>query len=103
MINLDMLQQRRTEITQQLSDAIAKNDENAVQQALDKLSGFYSEVITEQINGTLEDVDKTILAGRGVRQLTSQETKYYQALIEAGKNDHPKQVYAGLASGSVKG
>ena len=96
MINLDMLQQRRTEITQQLSDAIAKNDENAVQQALDKLSGFYSEVITEQINGTLEDVDKTILAGRGVRQLTSQETKYYQALIKAMKDPNPKQAIANI-------
>ena len=96
MINLDMLQQRRTELTQQLSDAIAKNDENAVQQALDKLSGFYSEVIAEQINGTLEDVDKTILAGRGVRQLTCQETKYYQAVINAMKSADPKQAIANI-------
>lgn len=96
MINLDILQQRRAEITQSLSDAIAKNDEAAVQQALDKLSGFYSEVITEQVNGTLEDVDRTIMAGRGIRQLTSAETKYYQAVIDAARSADPKQAIANI-------
>ena len=96
MKNLDMLQQRRMEITQSLSDAIAKNDEAAVQQALESLSGFYSEMITGQINGVMEDVDRTILAGRGVRQLTSQETKYYQAVIGAMKASDPKQAIANI-------
>ena len=34
MINLDILQQKRAAITQSLSDAIAKNDEAAVQHHL---------------------------------------------------------------------
>lgn len=96
MINLDMLQQRRTEITQALSDAIAKNDEGAVQKALEDLSGFYAEMVTNQINGVMEDADRTILAGRGVRQLTSQETKYYQAVISAMKSADPKQAIANI-------
>lgn len=96
MINLDILQQKRAAITQSLSDAIAKNDEAAVQQALESLSGFYSEVITAQVNGTLEDVDRTIMAGRGVRQLTSAETKFYQAVIEAARSANPKQAIADI-------
>lgn len=96
MINLDILQQRRAEITQSLSIAITNNDEAAVQQALDQLSGFYSEVITEQVNGTLEDVDRTIMAGRGIRQLTSAETKYYQAVIDAARSADPKQAIANI-------
>ena len=96
MINLDMMQQRRMEVTKALSDAIAKNDETAVQQALGDLSSFYAEMVTNQINGVMEDADRTILAGRGVRQLTSQETKYYQALISAMKSADPKQAIANI-------
>ena len=96
MKNLDMLQQRRAEITQSLSDAIAKNDEAAVQQSLEGLSSFYAEMITDQINGTLENIDRTIMAGRGVRQLTSVETKYYQAIIDAARSANPKQAIADI-------
>ena len=45
--------------------------------------------------------DRAVLAQRGFRQLTSEETKYYQALIEAGKSEHPKQTYAGLLDAKV--
>lgn len=96
MKNLDVMQTKRMEIVQNLSDAIGKNDETAVQSALESLSGFYSEMITGQINGVMDDVDRTILAGRGVRQLTSQETKYYQAVIGAMKASEPKQAISNI-------
>lgn len=96
MINLDMMQSKRIEIVQALSNSIASNDEKAVQQSLEDLSKFYSEVITQQVNGTLEDVDRTIIAGRGIRQLTTQETKFYQAVIGAMKSDSPKQAIANI-------
>ncbi len=96
MINLDMMQQKRLEIVQALSNSIASNDEKAVQQSLEDLSKFYSEVITSQINGVLEDADRTIIAGRGVRQLTSQETKFYQAVITAMKSETPLQAIANI-------
>lgn len=91
MINLDMRQEQRQAIMQALSDAIAANDETAVQQALENMSTFYSEMVTAQINGVMENIDRTILAGRGVRQLTSAETKFYQAVIAASKSKNPKQ------------
>lgn len=96
MINLDMMQQKRLEIVQALSNSIASNDEKAVQQSLEDLSKFYSEVITSQINGVLEDADRTIIAGRGIRQLTSQETKFYQAVITAMRSDAPMQAIANI-------
>ena len=43
--------------------------------------------------------DMSILAQRGYRQLTSEETKYYQALIEAGKTNNPKQTYDDTVAG----
>ena len=96
MINLDMMQSKRAEIVQALSNSIASNDEKAVQQSLEDLSKFYSEVITSQINGVLEDADRTIIAGRGIRQLTTQETKFYQAVIGAMKSDTPKQAISNI-------
>lgn len=96
MINLDMMQTKRSEIVQALSNSIASNDEKAVQQSLEDLSKFYSEVITQQVNGTLEDVDRTIIAGRGIRQLTTQETKFYQAVIGAMKSDSPQQAISNI-------
>lgn len=96
MKNLDMMQQKRAEIVQALSNAIAANDEQAVQQSLESLSGFYSEIVTAQINGAMEDADRTILAGRGVRQLTSKETKFYEAVIQASRSATPKQAIANI-------
>ena len=96
MKNLDMMQQKRAEIVQALSNAIAANDEKAVQQSLESLSGFYSEIVTAQINGAMEDADRTILAGRGVRQLTSKETKFYEAVIQASRSATPKQAIANI-------
>ena len=45
--------------------------------------------------------DKVILAQRGFRQLTTEETKYYNAVIEAGKSRTPVQTYAGLMEDKV--
>jgi hypothetical protein len=60
------------------------------------MSAMYSEMVKDQINGVMEDVDRTILAGRGIRQLTSNETKYYQALIEASKSTNAKQAISNI-------
>ena len=45
--------------------------------------------------------DKAILAQRGFRQLTSEENKFYQAFIDAGKTRNPKQAYDGLLDDKV--
>ena len=45
--------------------------------------------------------DKAILAQRGFRQLTSEENKFYQAFIDAGKTRNPKQTYDGLLDDKV--
>ena len=45
--------------------------------------------------------DREVLARRGFRQLTSEETRFYQAVIEAGKSKNPVQVYAGLLDDKV--
>ena len=47
------------------------------------------EVIAEA-QGYVQASDNNILAGRGARVLTSQETKYYEKVIEAMKSSNPR-------------
>ena len=44
-----------------------------------------------EARGMVQAADNTVLAGRGVRALTSQETKYYEKVIEAMKSSNPQQ------------
>lgn len=71
----------------------------AVQAAFDQ----FGQAIAATIQADYESAngDRAILAQRGFRQLTAEETRYYQAVIEAGKSDNPKQVYAGLMDEKV--
>ena len=96
MINLDVMQARRTECMQNLAEAIKSGDETAMQNAMESLGNYYSEVISNTMSGAIESADRTILAGRGIRQLTSEETKFYQSFINAAKSNNPKQAISNI-------
>ena len=84
-----------------LQSAFASKDSTpeVVQAAFDQ----FGQAIAATVQADFESAngDKAILAQRGFRQLTAEETRYYQAVIEAGKSDNPKQVYAGLMDEKV--
>ena len=71
----------------------------AVQAAFDR----FGQAIAATVQADFESAngDKAILAQRGFRQLTAEETRYYQGVIEAGKSNNPKQAYAGLMDDKV--
>ena len=70
-----------------------------IQAAFDK----FGEAIAATVQADYESAngDKAILAQRGFRQLTAEETKYYQGIIDAGKTKNPVQTYAGLLDNKV--
>ena len=74
-------------------------EKDVIQAAFDK----FGQAIAATVQADFETAngDVRILAQRGFRQLTSEETKYYQALIDAGKQKNPKQVYDGLLDDKV--
>ena len=90
-----------TEATAALQAAFSAEDTTpeVMQAAFDQ----FGQAIAATVRADFESAngDRAVLAQRGFRQLTAEETKYYQALIEAGKSDHPKQVYAGLLDAKV--
>lgn len=84
-----------------LQSAFASKDSTpeVVQSAFDQ----FGQAIAATVQADFESAngDKAILAQRGFRQLTAEETRYYQGVIEAGKSDNPKQAYAGLMDDKV--
>lgn len=96
MINLDLIQQKRTEILAKMSQAIADNNPEAYSQAFSELANSIQETVKAEYEQAIQSNDSAILAHRGLRQLTSEETKYYNALIEAMKQSNPKQALSNL-------
>ena len=96
MKNKDVLVQEKALILQQMNDAIVKNDPDAFAAAFEKLSLNIQENILNEVAEQQQAADTMILAGRGVRQLTSEETKYFQAVIEAMKSSNPQQALTDL-------
>lgn len=91
MKNLDSLQLKKAEIMNKLNQALKDGDEAAFAQAFTEFTETIQEVVMQEARGLVQAADKNVLVGRGVRQLTSEENTYYQALIEAMRSSNPKQ------------
>ena len=87
MLNISNLKQKDAVVA--LQNAMAGEDEKAIQEAW---LGFQQSII-DVVKQDFEEAhgNQAILAQRGYRQLTPQETNYYNKLIEAGKSSNPKQ------------
>ena len=91
MKNLDVLNQEKAKIVQKMNESITKNDPEAFQAAFVELCEKIQESVLEQAKEMIGETDRRILESRGVRQLTSKETEYYQKMIEAMRANNPKQ------------
>lgn len=92
-------QRKKQEALDSLSKAMKSGDEKAIQQAWEQ---FHESVVESVKQDYIEaSGNQSILLQRGYRQLTSEETKYYEALIKAGKSNAPKQELTGLLNGDV--
>jgi len=96
MKNKDILQTEKTVILQKINQAIKDGDEGAFAQAFTDFSQNIQESVMAEAQLMVQTADTTVLASRGVRQLTSEENKYYQSVIEAMRSNSPKQALADL-------
>ena len=98
MKSKDVEKLTREELAQKFNEALKTEDPDAVAQAMvDMAEGIQNEVLQKaQSMSATEQIDAQALAARGVRQLTSDEKKYYQALIGAMKSEDPKQALTNL-------
>lgn len=96
MKNLDVLQQQKAEIANKLREAMENNDEQAFAQAFEEYTDILQEAVMAEAKGLVQATDNNILAGRGVRVLTSEERQYYEKVIDAMKSNNPKQALSGF-------
>lgn len=76
---------------QMMADAFASNDAAKIAESFEAMNEQIFEEVEAKIAGIKMDADKSILAQRGVRQLTSEERAYYEKLSDAFRSENPKQ------------
>ncbi|WP_186430887.1 phage major capsid protein [Clostridium sp. BSD9I1] len=96
MKNLDLLNQKKVEIMNRLNQSMKDGNEEAFAQAFTDFTENIQQAVMEEAKGLVQSVDTNVLVGRGVRQLTSEESNYYQKVIEAMKSSNPKQALTEL-------
>ncbi len=86
-----------------LMEAMNGTDETKIKEAW---QGFQNS-IADQLRADFEDVkdsnDAVVMAQRGFRQLTSKETKFYNAFIQAMRSPNPKQAFATIIGSDEEG
>ena len=89
------LTMNRDDVRARLMQALSDNDKAAYDQAFNDMilciENDINQRQTESVDEIREEADRKVLAQRGVRQLTSEEKKYYQKLAEAMRSTNPKQ------------
>ena len=91
MQNLDQVQQDRTAILQRMADATRNNDAEAFSAAFGDLASNIEQGLAGQVRELQASQDAAALAARGVRPLTSAESKFYQGIMEAMRSGAPQQ------------
>ena len=95
MKSKDLLKQQ---LLTNLSQAMKKEDENAIAQAFTDFAETVQASILEDVRAYQDTADKDILVKRGVHQLTQKETEFYQNLSNAMKQSDVRQAFAGIES-----
>lgn len=76
---------------QKMMDALKANDSEAYVQAMEEMMQDVAKETASRFEMMQDEKDVAVLQSRGIRQLTGEETKYYQALAEAMRDANPKQ------------
>ena len=88
MKNKDILAMEKAKIVEKMNQAIKDDDAKMFSEAFIELCQKIEENVLEQAREMMNEQDVTILAQRGVRQLTSKEREYYEKVIEAMKSSN---------------
>ena len=96
MKSKDLRKQERTEILAKIQSAIEGNDAESFGQSFGEFAQMIQEDCLKEAKNLTASVDASILASRGVRQLTSEERGYYEKVIDAMRSENPQQALTGM-------
>lgn len=91
MKSLDLVQKENAAILQKINQAVKNGDDAAFSQAFTEFAESIQQAVLSEAKELMASNDSAVLAQRGVRQLTGEETKYYSKVIEAMRGKDPKQ------------
>lgn len=95
MKNKDFMSSKYQEFAQNFKAALDEKDNAKLAQAFETYSNSIQAQLLDAAAEIRDTADETILARRGIRQLTSVEQKFYGELAKAMKAAEPKQALAG--------
>lgn len=90
MKNRDALEREQMEQANALAAALKSEDEEAIAKALAEYANSVQQRILAEAEMYRNEADTVVLAGRGIRQLTSEERSFYQRAATAMR-DNPQQ------------
>lgn len=96
MLNLDKIKEKKKQIVQAIAKAATGDQPEAFESALNDFHDYIVEMVQNEAAGLMQAGDTAVLAGRGVRQLTSAEQKYFTQVIEAMRSSNPQQAITGI-------
>lgn len=79
-----------------LMKALQSGDSEKINKAWGDFHDSIAESVREDFEGLQETADANVLAQRGIRQLTSEERKFYEKMIESARSSNPKQAFTDL-------
>lgn len=85
MTNMDTFNAKKDELLANISNSISANDAEGMKGALDAWQGFMLGEFEAAKNEFAATADKNVLAARGVRQLTTEETNYFNEFISKAR------------------
>ncbi|MBR6987536.1 MAG: phage major capsid protein [Clostridiales bacterium] len=85
MKNLDALNMQKTAIAQKISDAAKAGNTEEFESGLNEMFNYIHDEIMNEAMELKNATDAAILAQRGIRQLTSEESEFYNTIIAAMK------------------
>lgn len=90
----DLIQ--NAEIREAMQKALRENDTEGFTSAFDQMLEAVAQSVRADFDELRNETDARILANRGVRQLTSEERKFYQSFAKAVGSPDPKQALTDL-------
>lgn len=96
MKNIDSKLQEQKDLMAEFQKGIDTENPEVAVQAMAKFGNDLCDSILKEVKQYGHETDVAVLASRGVRQLTGEESKYYQSVISAMKSGSPKQALTDL-------
>lgn len=86
----------QAQLKDSLVQAFKSNDENAIALAFAAFAESIQQDVLEDVKAFQQSTDSNILTKRGVHQLTTDETKFYQSFIGAVNSTNPRQAFTDM-------